>query len=440
MGRWSSRIGIVILLIAAGALFWKWSSTQKWYPTPETKLRIALFQAPASDALNKIKGEFEKQFGVKVEIELLPYADLQSKIEQQFRTDSSNYDVIMVDCILIPAYAFRGNLGKLDPSLWKGSDFRIDDLMPALDDYLSRYPKGGERFGMPFMSNTQMMAYRVDVVAPIAQKLGLKLPGETADSAWTWDQYLKVAEAITSDRQNDKGPYGTSLQARAGAWIIYEWYSVLFAFVRDTAARTTGLPVFSADAAAAMDFYKRVYSAGPKDALTWGHEEETSAMCSALTAMDATSNVELAAQLLKPGCSQGGELRFAYPPTGVSGSASPDMGGYGLLLTAQSKLKDQASQFILWAASPEVHRRIVMEGGSPIRKSEAADSEILAKYPYLKFYPSLIDTSIYRARVPKWLEFQDILSRNLVAVMRNEMDSKAAASEIQTWSDNNLKK
>jgi ABC-type glycerol-3-phosphate transport system substrate-binding protein len=188
-----------------------------------------------------------------------------------------------------------------------------------------------------------------------------------------------------------------------------------------------------------MDFYKRMYAAGPKAALTWGHEEETSAMCSGVSAMDATSNVELAADLLKPECRQRGELRFAYPPIGIGGKASPDMGGYGLLLTAQSRRKDLGTQFILWAASPDVHRRIVVEGGSPIRKSETSDLEVLAKYPYLRFYAQLIDTSVYRARIPRWLELQDILSRNLVAVMKDERPSKSAADDVQLWIDVNLK-
>jgi ABC-type glycerol-3-phosphate transport system substrate-binding protein len=233
---------------------------------------------------------------------------------------------------------------------------RLVPLMPALDDYLSKYPKNGKRFGMPFMSNTHMMAYRADVLAPFVRQLGLKLPGETPETAWTWEQYLQVAEAITAARKDDRSPYGTLLQARAGAWIIYEWYSVLFGFVKDTSARITGLPPFGQDAARAMDFYKKMYAAAPEAALTWGHEEETAAMCSELTAMDATSNVELAANLLKTECRKDGEIQFGFPPIGVSGMASPDMGGYGLLLTAQSQHKDLGTDFILWAASPDVHR------------------------------------------------------------------------------------
>jgi multiple sugar transport system substrate-binding protein len=435
MNRLSIVAGLALVVVAViFFVIFRWPTGSGQPERSEPVIRVALFQAPASVALDKLKARFEQEFHAKVIVELLPYDELQSKIEQQFQTGTSNYDVIMVDCILIPAYASRGMLSEINPAVWTKSDLAVADLMPALDDYLSRFPKGGKRYGMPFMSNTHMMAYRRSVVAPIAKQLGLNLPGTTSNSAWTWDEYLKVAKAITAARKNDRDPYGTSLQARAGAWIVYEWYSVLFGFVRDTKARATGLPLFGEDAAKAMDFYKSLYSAAPPDALTWGHEEETAAMCSDVSAMDATSNVELAANLLKPECSRNGEgIDFAYPPLGASGQASPDMGGYGLLVTAQSQQKDLAAKFVFWAASPDVHRQIVLEGGSPIRNSELKIPEVRKKFPYLSFYDQLIQTSIYRARIPEWLQLQDKLSRDLVTVMKGEQPAAAATQDVNAW-------
>ena len=406
----------------------------------ENTISVALFQSPASEALIKLIPEFEKLNGVKVNYEILPYADLKTKVEQQFFAKSGDFDVIMVDCIWIPSFADRGFLGEVDTNSYKKNDYDFADLLPALDDYLGRYPKGGARYGMPFMSNTHMMAYRPAIVAPVADSLGLKLPGDSPETAWTWEEYLKVAELITShDKKDDSKVYGTSLQARAGAWLVYEWNSELFGFVNDENARITGLPFFDENAAKAMEYYARLYKVAPKEALTWGHEEETSAICSGKCAMDATSNVELAANLLNPSCGKKGDIAFAYPPVGVSGRGSPDMGGYGLVLSVFSKSSQSASAFILWAASKEVHRRIVLEGGSPIRLSEIRDSEILEKYPYLRFYDKLIRDSVYRARIPEWPELQDILSRELTDVMQDKKSAIEATKAVQKWIDNNDK-
>jgi multiple sugar transport system substrate-binding protein len=385
--------------------------------------------------------EFEKESGIKVVYEILPYADLKAKVEQQFFAKTANYDVIMADCIWIPSFAERGFLGKLNEKAWKPDQYDFADILPALDDYLGRYPKGGPRYGMPFMSNTHMMAYRPSIVKPAVEALGMKLPGDSPETAWTWEQYLKVVKAITEKGRN-KNPqyYGTSLQARAGAWIIYEWYSELFGFVKDEKARISGLPVFAEDASKAMQYYAALYKYAPKEALTWGHEEETSAMCLGKCVMDATSNVELAANLLKTDCGGEGAIVFSYPPVGISGKSSPDMGGYGLLLSANSKASAEASSFILWAASKDIHKRVVLEGGSPIRISEIRDKEVLSKFPYLKFYDRLIQDSVYRARIPQWPELQDIISRELTSVMKGDKDAASASKAIQGWIESNVVK
>ncbi|MEO0646297.1 MAG: extracellular solute-binding protein [Cyanobacteria bacterium J06650_10] len=423
-------------LVVIAAVFWPNSDL-----TEERTVRVALFQAPASVSLSVLEEDFESEFNVNLELELLPYAELQSKIEQQFLTGTSSYDVVMMDCILVPVYASRDMLAEVDPAIWEGAeDLQLQDLLPALDDYLTRYPKGGPRYGMPFMSNTHMMTYRPSQVLNAAQQLNLDLPGTTVEDAWTWSEYLEVAQYITQARNdNSNEPYGTVLQARSGNSMVYEWYSVLFGFINDLDARSTGLPKFDEGAEAAMSFYAELYRVAPPAALTWAHEEETSAMCQGLTAMDATSNVELAAELLRDECQLSGELAFAYPPVGKSGVGSPDMGGYGLLLTKQSRNPNLAAQFILWAASPSVHQKIVEQGGTPIRFSEIQSPEILQKFPYLEFYDQLIEDSIYRARIPKWTELQDILSRELAQVVQGEQTSDTATAKVSNWIDKNIK-
>ena len=426
-----TRIGICI-----GVLFMLLACSTK---QGQDSISVALFQAPASQALIELIPDFEEETGIKVKYEILPYGDLKSKVEQQFFAQSSNYDVIMADCIWIPTFAERNFLGELDTLAYRPTSYDYSDLLPALDDYLGKYPKGGMRYGMPFMSNTHMLAYRPAIVDPIIKSLNIPKPGLSPETAWTWDQYFQIAKTI-SDEGKGRSPqiFGTSLQARAGAWLVYEWNSILFGFNQNALERDMGLASFSENAAKAMDYYKALYALAPVQSLTWGHEEETSAICSGLCAMDATSNVELAANLLDLNCNTENEIAFAYPPVGISGVGSPDMGGYGLLLSSFSKSKQFASAFILWAASKEIHRKIVLNGGSPIRYSEISDQTILEKFPYLGFYDRLINDSVYRARVSKWPELEDIISRELSEVMTGDKKSSEATMSIQKWIDENI--
>lgn len=403
---------------------------------PDT-IKVTLFKAPASEALIELIPKFEKETDLKVEFEILPYSDLKSKIEQQFLTESGDYDVIMADCIWIPSFVERGFLGKVDTTAYKKGEYDFKDILPKLNDYLGRYPYNGPRYGMPFMSNTHMMTYRHNLVKPVADSLGYELPGKTRETAWTWNEYMEIATAITQ-KYDKKNIYGTSLQARSGAWIIYEWYSELFGFVKNEEARISGLPEFNEQTKQALQYYANLYQkAAPQEALTWGHEEETSAICSGKCAMDATSNVELAASFFERDCNAK-ELKFAFPPVGKSGQASPDMGGYGLLLNKFSDDKENASKFIMWAASKKIHTEVVLNGGTPIRYSEIRNEKVLDKYPYFKFYDKLIANSVYRARIPKWPELQDILSRELVSVMKEEKSAAEANKAIKNWINNNI--
>ena len=407
------------------------------YDNKSETIKVALFKAPASEALINLFHEFEKETGLKLEYEILPYSDLKSKIEQQFLTKSGDYDVIMSDCIWIPSFVDRGYLGKVDTTAYKKGEYDFEDLLPALDDYLSRYPFNGQRYGMPFMSNTHMLTYRKNIVEPVVESLGFQLPGKTAETAWTWEQYLEIAIAITNKYKKEK-IYGSSLQAKAGAWIIYEWYSELFGFVKNDKARITGLPKFNKETEEAINYYAELYQkAVPKEALTWGHEEETSVICSGECVMDATSNVELAASFYKESCMPE-ELAFAFPPIGKSAMGSPDMGGYGLMINKFSDNSEGASKFVLWAASKKIHTQIVLNGGTPIRQSEINNEEILNKFPYLSFYGELIKNSVYRARIPEWPELQDIISRELVSVMKGEKDASEANLSIKNWIDKNI--
>ncbi|MCF8336589.1 MAG: extracellular solute-binding protein [Bacteroidales bacterium] len=399
-------------------------------------IKVALFKAPASEALIEQIPKFEKETDLKVKYEILPYSDLKSKLEQQFLTKSGDYDVIMADCIWIPSFADRDYLGVLDTTAYE-KNYDFNDILPKLKDYLGRYPHNGSLYGMPFMSNTHMLTIRKNIVKPVADSLGYELPGKTMESAWTWSEYMEISKAITQ-KYEQENVYGTSLQARSGAWIIYEWYSELFGFVENEKARINGLPEFNENTKQAIQYYADLYqNAAPKAALTWGHEEETSAICSGKCAMDATSNVELAASFFDRDCNAQ-ELKFAFPPIGKSGQASPDMGGYGLLLNKFSDDKENASKFIMWAASKEIHTKVVLNGGTPIRYSEIRNEKVLEKYPYFEFYDKLIANSVYRARIPKWPELQDVLSRELVSVMKEEKSAGEANQAIKNWINNNI--
>jgi len=432
--RMGVSVAASIVLIAAAIL------TSACVERTEEPIRLALFKSPAVDAAREIIPEFESETGLAVEVEVLPYAELQDKVKTEFLTRSPRYDIVMADCIWIPEFAASGYLQPIDSYLRNpdvvSDDWAPEDIIPSVADYLGKYPANGATYGVPFMTNSQVLAYRQDLFDEYLRPEGIREPGRTLDDAWTWEEYLKAAELLTREDPSVPGGklWGSSMQARAGAWLVYEWYAWLFGAGGRDIDYGAMEPRFSEpnSVLGIRRYASLVGHIAPETVLSWGHEEETQALASGQCAMDATWNVELVGYLVDPEHSKHAlDFSFALSPRGATGTPTPDMGGYGLLLSAFSKRPEESVRLMTWLTSPAVHKRIVLRGGSPFRYSVMSAPEVLAKYPVYEIYGLTLEHSVYRARVPNWNEIQDSISKHVSAVMLGEASAEAAAESIQ---------
>jgi len=437
--RFLSRV--VLALAIVGLSGCDRSGSGKAADQRQVTLNVAFFKSPATDAAIALIPEFEHQSGIKVSFEALPYNELQDKLQTVFLAKTAQYDVVMADCIWIPKFAEAGHLRNIDGYLkdqnLTPTAFKYDDIVTSVGDYLGRYPKNGTTYGFPFMTNTHVLAYREDLFKKYLEPAGFAPPGMTLETAWTWDDYLRASKLLTKDFPDAPGGHmwGSSMQARAGAWLVYEWYDWLYGFGgADFDYATMKARFDSPEVIAAMKAYaSMVGTVAPPGVTSWGHEEETQALASGQCAMDATWNVELTEYLVGAGKSPfTKEFRFALSPKRPGGTPTPDMGGYGILLSAYSRHPTEAYRFMVWLTSPEIHQRIVLAGGTPYRYSALRDPEVLQKYPVYKIYGKALELSIYRARVPQWPEIQDVISKELTAVLLKQKSAEDAATAMQT--------
>lgn len=440
--RRSALVALASLLVVTAACSRRETSS----PTPATTaqppitIHMALFKSPAVDAAMKVLPDVERATGVRIQADVLPYNDLQDRLQTEFLAKSSRYDLVMADCIWIPKFAKSGYLRPIDdyqkdPSLTP-ADYNLKDVIPAVADYLGKYPAGGATYGMPFMTNSHVLAYRKDLYEKVLRPAGMREPGRTIATAWTWDEYLKAAKLLTMDDPAAPGgkQWGSSMQARAGAWIVYEWYSWLYgAGGRDIDYKTMQPTFTDPGSITAIRRYAGMRgTVAPDSVLSWGHEEETAALGNGTAAMDATWNVELTGYLVDPAKSaHAHDFAFAIPPVGANGKPTPDMGGYGLLVSQFSQHPKEAYKVLVALTSPSVHKGIVLDGGTPFRLSEMNDPAILAKYPVYAIYGEVLANSIYRARVPQWPEIEDVISKDLTKALTKELTPEQAAASMQ---------
>lgn len=153
------------------------------------ELRVAINQSPWLDGFSKTAQAFEKQTGHKVVLSITPYFGLLEKIRNSVRSDSGQYDLVLMDSIWL-AEIYGG--GFLTPITKVNPAFKLD---PAVVDFgQSLYwdskralfrKDSGDMLGLPITGNVQLMYYRKDLF----DAAGLKAPK-------TWDDLRAASDAL----------------------------------------------------------------------------------------------------------------------------------------------------------------------------------------------------------------------------------------------------
>jgi sorbitol/mannitol transport system substrate-binding protein len=123
---------------------------------------------------------------------------LRERVTTDIATKGGQYDVITIGNYEVPIWAKQNWLLALDNL---GSDYDVDDLLPAIRGGLS---VDGKLYAAPFYGESAMIMYRTDLF----EKAGLKMP----DSP-TWEFIGDAARKIT-DRS--AGVSGICLRGKAG--------------------------------------------------------------------------------------------------------------------------------------------------------------------------------------------------------------------------------
>ena len=121
---------------------------------------------------------------------------LRQKVTTDIATKSGQYDVLTIGTYEVPIWAKKGWLVTLDDL---GTDYAIDDLLPAIRSGLSL---DGKLYAAPFYGESSMIMYRTDLF----DKADIKMPESP-----TWDFVADAARKIKSSET-----YGICLRGKAG--------------------------------------------------------------------------------------------------------------------------------------------------------------------------------------------------------------------------------
>ena len=366
--------------------------------------------------------KFEALTGAKVNVDILSYPELLTKITADYVGHTKGYDIATMDIVWSGQFAQAGYTVDLTPWIKRdAAEIKVDDIYPSLMSALGGW--GGKQVAFPFAGYANVLAYRKDLYAAADLKPPATMEDLVADAIKLTDAKKKIYGFVANGQ---KGP------AVAQDWMQYNRQfggSILDA---------NGKPALNSAAnIASVTAYKKLFDeAAPPGAADydWGGREES--FKQGLVANMQTWSIG-AASYDDPAASKVvGKDAIMLTPSAKGLPIKYGIGGWGLAINADidAKKQEAAWAFIKWATSPEVHKDLNMHGaGSYLRKSELTDSDLLAKYPFLPVIATSFENGDgdFRPRIPQYPELQDLIGGAINAVLVGSADPKTAMDGIQ---------
>ncbi|TYR64076.1 ABC transporter substrate-binding protein [Streptomyces parvus] len=369
-------------------------------PSADAPLRIMAINHVWSQAVKRRIAKFEEHVGRRVSMTLLTADQLASSYNVKLNASGTDVDVMMVRALQEQLlFGHNGWLADL-------SDRVADDRF-AWDDFQDAPREAsvtaGRVLSVPVVTERPALYYRKDLVADLGG------PPRTLEAL------MEGARELTRRKDGFYGYVGRG--QRSGA--VSQWSSFLYSYGGDFVVDGKS-GIGSAEAVAAYEYYGRLLAgSGPPGATNMSLEQAMPIFAQGKAAFFVDADA-IYSSFLDPKVSRVREtVGFAPFPAGPAGAKPHNIPSWSLGINAFSRLRDDAWEFIRWAAGPEMSAALQKEGIPGARASVWSDPKTLSAFP-----PELAETmrinaergvGYDRPRVLQVGRARDIVGRPLVA-------------------------
>jgi multiple sugar transport system substrate-binding protein len=332
--------------------------------------------------------------------------DQHQDLVQNFQAKSAAYDVVSVDVIWTAEFAAKSWLQPLTGS------YKMDtsNLLPAP---VKAATYAGTLYAGPQSSDGGMLYYRTDLVKnPPAQ--------------FTWDDIKKICAQNLA-----KHCYvGQFAKYEGEVCNVAEWINAAGgAFLKDD-GKTPNIdtPEAKTGMQALVDMFKAGYI--PKENLGW-QESQSLADMQAGNAVFMRNWPYAVSQLAKAPSKVIGKVGLA-PLPGPQGTGASTLGGHNIAISAYSKHKATALDFIKYMQSDAVQRLSIEKASlAPIIASLYTDPTLVKNFPYLPVLLKSIQTAVPRPVTPFYPAVSEAIQVNTYAALQGTKDVSTALSDLQ---------
>lgn len=386
-------------------------------------IRVVAQAGGPGEALKAAAQEYSNEHpDTKVQVDLFDYDAVRERTLLGFSSGKDSYDVVGFDYAWMKQYIDSGYLLALDDLAAKQADtINMSDYVKAYVDWATVNAK---QYALPWFGAVYMLYYRTDLL----EQAGVAVPT-------TWDEYATAAKTL----QEKTGVAGTTFIGKRDDPLLDEYWSIAWSYGASITDDGKSSAMNSPAAVSALEKWKEVLAVAPADALSADWPAAAASFAQGKTAMminfSDTSDALLAdSSLVKD------KIGFATLPSGPTGRSTPNLGGWGLGVSANSKNTQRAFDFIVWATSAEQQKAGLSKGGSASRVSVLSDPDVQKQYPYYAAALANYQNAIYFPVTANWVSWEAAMAPPLSSALSGEISLKDGVQQASDRLDTEIKK
>lgn len=396
-------------------------------PTPAKRvtLNILMETVPDTEYVQRLVPQFEKETGIKVNIEALTYVAMHEKLIPQLSAKQGDYDIIVVDKQWVGEFVGADWLLPLDNYI-AADGFDTSVYIPAMFNMLGQVK--GTTYMLPFYNYTMGLVYRTDIFEdPDIQTEYKAKFGKPLEVPTSVEEFVQIAKFLTRDEDGDGKVdlYGITQQLARGVGIHAEWANLFFSLGGWYYDENWNATVNGEEGVKALEYLIDLYkNAAPEGATGYDFDEQAQVMKQGKAATMITYSWMLA-QLDNPEQSKvAGKVALAVMPGGHG-----VQGGWGWAIPRSAPHPDAAWKFLSWVESFEIAKQRALMGGQPTRFDVLRDPEVLKAYPYFDVIEKMIATAKPVPIFGGCAAMVDILARELSEAVAGGKDPQQAMDD-----------
>lgn len=326
------------------------------------KIRVLMAQNIWTDAVKKLIPQFEKETGIKVNLESFHEDQLSQKLSVEF-TAGTDLDVFVTRPLNEGRmFARNGWYEDLMPYVKDDAEYDFMDFTPAARDCTFI---DGIQTCIPTSNECQVLYYRKDIF----EKHGLKPPE-------TMDELVEVCKKLTN---RDKQEFAVLMRGQRSP-LVTQFSSFLYSFGGDWFDKDMKATINTPEAVAAMDFYSsllRNYAPDGAANLNFPQNQALYHQGKGYMYIDASAHYPMLTDPTKTDLAK--HTAVAPFPKGPAGSKPYMVTAMAIAMYKGSKHKDAAWTFIRWMTDKERTDLVQGEYGYQCARQSAFENPVGTK-------------------------------------------------------------